>query len=162
MLILHFFLYIVAGLLVFGGLAGSILPLLPGIPMLFGGLWLTAWLNDFQHAGVWTLSLIAGLGMIALVLDFVAAAIGAKRVGASKTAVWGALIGTIVGLFFGLFGLLFGPFIGALVGELANGNSILRSAHVSLATWVGMLLGALAKLVLSFMMIGVFLLAHLF
>ncbi|HLQ86443.1 MAG TPA: DUF456 domain-containing protein [Salinisphaeraceae bacterium] len=158
---LDYILYAVALLLVLGGLAGSILPLLPGIPMIFGGLWLAAWLNGFQHVGLWTLSLIALLGLAALVLDFVAGALGAQRVGASKAAIWGALIGTIIGLFFGLLGLLLGPFIGALLGELSSGNSVLRSTHISFATWIGMLLGALAKLVLSLMMIGIFLLAQI-
>lgn len=154
-------LYVVAALLVLVGLAGSILPILPGIPIIFGGLWLAAWVDGYQHAGGWTLGIIAVLGVIGLLLDFVAGALGAKRVGASQMAVWGALIGTIVGMFMGLVGLLVGPFLGALVGELASGNSVLRSTHVSIGTWIGMLLGTLAKLVLSFMMIGVFLFALL-
>ncbi len=154
-------LYIVAALLVLVGLAGAILPMLPGIPLIFGGLWLAAWVDGYQHAGAWTLVVIALLGALGLLLDLVAGALGAKRVGASRMAVWGALIGTVVGMFFGLVGLLLGPFAGALVGELASGNSVLRSTHVSIGTWVGMLLGTLAKLVLSFMMIGVFLFALL-
>lgn len=154
-------LYVVAALLVLAGLAGSILPILPGIPMIFGGLWLASWVDGYQHAGLWTLVIIAILGIIAMALDFVAGAFGAKRVGASKMAVWGTFIGTIVGMFFGFVGIVVGPFLGALAGELANGNSVLRSTHVSLSTWVGMLLGTLAKLVLSFMMIGVYLVALL-
>ncbi len=158
---LDIILYMVAALLVLGGLAGAILPILPGIPMIFGGLWLASWVDGYQHAGMWTLVVIAILGIIAMALDFVAGAFGAKRVGASKMAVWGAFIGTIVGMFFGIAGIVIGPFAGALLGELANGNSVLRSTHVSVSTWVGMLLGTLAKLVLSFMMIGVYLVALL-
>lgn len=159
--VLDIVLYVVAALLVLAGLAGSILPMLPGIPLIFGGLWLAAWTDGYQHAGLWALTIIAVLGLIGLLLDFVAGALGAKRVGASQLAIWGALIGTVVGMFFGLVGLLLGPFVGALAGELASGNSVLRSTHVSVGTWVGMLLGTLAKLVLSFMMIGVFLFALL-
>lgn len=161
MSVLHLVLYIVSGLLVVVGLAGSILPILPGVPILFGGLWLAAWVGGYQYAGLWTLVIIAILGIIALLLDFVAGAFGAKRVGASKSAIWGSLIGTIVGMFFGLLGILFGPFVGALLGELTNGNSVLRSTHVGIGTWIGMLLGTLAKIALSFMMIGVFLFAVL-
>ncbi len=153
--------YVIAVVLVLVGLAGAILPMLPGIPLIFGGLWLAAWVDGYQHAGLWTLVIIAVLGLLGLLLDFVAGALGAKRVGASQMAVWGALIGTVIGMFFGLVGLLLGPFVGALAGELASGNSVLRSTHVSIGTWVGMLLGTLAKLVLSFMMIGVFLFALL-
>jgi len=65
-------------------------------------------------------------------------------------------------MFFGVPGLLLGPFIGALLGELASGNSVLRSAHVGIGTWLGLLFGTLAKLVISFMMIGLFGLALLF
>lgn len=159
--VLDIVLYVVAGLLVLGGLAGSILPILPGIPMIFGGLWLASWVDGYQHAGPWWLAIIALIGVVAMALDFVAGALGAKRVGASKMAVWGAFLGTIAGMFFGIVGIIVGPFVGALVGELANGNSVLRSTHVSIGTWVGMLLGTLAKLVLSFMMIGVYLVALL-
>ncbi len=150
-------LYIIAALLVLTGLAGAVVPILPGIPMIFGGLWLAAWVDGFQHAGVWTLTIIAILGAIAMALDFVAGAMGAKRVGASKLAIWGALIGTVVGMFMGIPGLILGPFVGALLGELLTGNSVLRSTNVSIGTWIGMLLGTLAKLVLSFMMVGVYL-----
>ncbi|HEX7339430.1 MAG TPA: DUF456 domain-containing protein [Rhodanobacteraceae bacterium] len=148
-------LYVVAALLVLAGLAGSILPILPGIPMIFGGLWLAAWVDGYQHVGWGTLSIVAILGIIAMALDFIAGALGAKRVGASRLAIWGAFLGTIAGMFFGVFGIIIGPFVGALIGELMNGNSVLRSTHVSIGTWIGMLLGTLAKLVLSFMMVGV-------
>ncbi len=153
---LDIFLYVLAGLIVLAGLAGSILPALPGIPILFAGLWLAAGVDGYQHVGMWTLLLIALLGVVALVLDFVAGIFGAKRVGARPAALWGSAIGTVVGLFFGLPGLLLGPFIGALLGELASGSSVLRSTHVGVGTWVGLLLGTLAKIVLSFMMLGVF------
>jgi uncharacterized protein YqgC (DUF456 family) len=149
-------LYVLSVVLVLVGLAGAILPALPGVPLIFGGLWLAAWVDDYQHVGLWTLLLIALLGSLAILLDFVAGMFGAKRVGASGAAVWGALIGTLVGVFFGLAGLLLGPFVGALAGELLSGGSVLRSAHVGVGTWIGLLLGTLAKLVLSFMMIGVF------
>jgi uncharacterized protein YqgC (DUF456 family) len=81
---------------------------------------------------------------------------GAKRVGASRTALWGATIGTVVGMFFGLAGLVLGPFVGALAGELASGNSVLRSTHVGIGTWLGLLFGTLVKLVISLLMLGLF------
>jgi uncharacterized protein YqgC (DUF456 family) len=149
-------LYTLAAVLVLAGLAGAILPVLPGVPLIFGGLWLAAWVDGYQHAGLWTLLAIAVLGALAMLLDFVAGMLGAKRVGASGAAVWGALLGTVVGIFFGLPGLLLGPFVGALAGELSSGGSVLRSAQVGVGTWIGLLLGTLAKLVLSFAMIGVF------
>lgn len=155
-------LYVLATLLIVGGLAGSILPALPGIPMIFGGIWLVAAVDHYQHLGLWWLLIIGVLGGIGVIVDFVASTLGAKRVGASKRALWGASLGTLVGMFFGIPGLLFGPFLGALAGELASGTSVLRSAHVGVGTWLGLLFGTLVKLVLSFVMVGLFGVAMLF
>ncbi|HZX72688.1 MAG TPA: DUF456 domain-containing protein [Rhodanobacter sp.] len=155
-------LYILAGLLMLGGLAGSVLPILPGIPMVFGGIWLAAAVDGYRHLGLWWLLIIGALGALGVIVDFVAGALGARRVGASPRALWGATIGTIVGIFFGIPGLLFGPFVGALLGELASGTSVLRSTHVGIGTWLGLLFGTLLKLMLSFLMVGLFGVAMLF
>jgi len=150
-------LYVVLAIvLVIGGLMGAVFPILPGPPLVFAGLWLGAYADHYQHAGSKTLTLIAVLGGIGILLDFVAASFGAKRVGASPQAVTGATLGTIIGLFFGIPGLIFGPFAGAVAGELYAQRSINQAAASGLGTWVGLLLGAIAKLVLSFMMIGAF------
>ena len=148
--------YTLGALLIVGGLVGAILPTLPGIPMVFGGIWLVAAVNDYQHLGLWWLLLIGALGTVGVIVDFVAGTLGAKRVGASKRALWGASLGTLVGMFFGIPGILIGPFAGALVGELSSGTSVLRSAHVGIGTWIGLLLGALVKLVISLVMVGLF------
>ncbi|HXE77071.1 MAG TPA: DUF456 domain-containing protein [Rhodanobacter sp.] len=155
-------LYVLAALLMLGGLAGSVLPVLPGIPMVFGGIWLAAAIDGYRHLGLWWLLIIGAIGAIGVIVDFVASTLGAKRVGASPRALWGAAIGTLVGMFFGIPGLLFGPFIGAVLGELASGTSVLRSAHVGVGTWLGLLFGTLLKLVLSFLMVGLFGVAMLF
>lgn len=155
-------LYILAALLMIGGMAGNILPALPGIPMIFGGIWLVAAVDQYRHLGLWWLVVIGVLGAIGVAMDFVATALGAKRVGASTLALWGAAIGTVVGMFFGVAGLIVGPFAGAVVGELLAGNSVLRSAHVGVGTWVGLLFGTLVKLVISFVMIGLFGFAMIF
>ena len=155
-------LYILAALLMLGGLAGSVLPVLPGIPMVFGGIWLAAAVDGYRHLGLWWLLIIGTIGAVGVLVDFVASALGAKRVGASRRALWGAGIGTVAGMFFGIPGLLFGPFLGALLGELSSGNSVLRSAHVGVGTWLGLLFGTLLKLVLSFLMVGLFGVAMLF
>lgn len=147
-------LYVLAAALILGGLAGVVLPMLPGIPMLFGGIWLAAAVDHYQHLGPWWLLAIGLLGALAVGVDFVAATLGAKRVGASPRALWGAGAGTVIGLFFGIPGLLLGPFAGALLGELAAGTSVLRSAHVGVATWLGLLFGALTKVVIACMMLG--------
>ena len=155
-------LYVLAALLIVGGLVGAVLPVLPGIPMIFGGIWLVAAVDGYRHLGLWWLLIIGALGTLGVVVDFVAGTLGAKRVGASQRALWGAAVGTLLGMFFGIPGLLFGPFLGALAGELASGTSVLRSAHVGIGTWLGLLFGTLVKLVLSFVMIGLFGAAMLF
>lgn len=148
------FLYLLAAALIVGGIAGSILPVLPGVPMIFGGIWLAAAVDDYRHLGWGWLVAIGIVAALGIAVDFVSASLGAKKIGASPRALWGAGVGTTIGMFFGLPGLLIGPFAGAVIGELWSGKSILRSAHVGVSTWFGMLLGIVAKVVLSFLMIG--------
>jgi len=148
------FLYVLAAALIVGGLAGAILPVLPGVPMIFGGIWLAAAVDEYRHLGWGWLVAIGVVAALGIAVDFIAGSLGAKKIGASPRALWGAGIGTTIGMFFGLPGLLIGPFAGAVIGELWSGKSILRSAHVGVSTWFGMLLGIVAKVVLSFLMIG--------
>lgn len=147
-------LYLLAAALIIGGLIGTVLPMLPGIPMIFGGIWLTAAVDDYQHLGRWWLLALGALAACGVIVDFVASSLGAKRVGASKQAIWGASIGTLLGMFFGFAGLILGPFAGALLGEFMSSQSVLRSTHVGIGTWLGLLFGALVKLVLSLMMVA--------
>jgi uncharacterized protein len=128
----------------------------PGIPLIFGGIWLIAGVDHYRHLGLWWLLSIALLGLVGLLMDLVAGALGAKRVGASRRAIWGALLGTLIGIFFGIPGLVLGPFLGAVLGELADGNSVLRSAHVGVGTWIGLVFGAIIKLVVSMTMVSLF------
>jgi uncharacterized protein len=147
---------IIAAVMVAVGLAGAVVPMLPGIPLILGGLWIAAAADHYQHVGSAWLIAIACVAALGLLLDFGAAALGAKRIGASAQAVSGALIGTIVGIFFGIPGLVFGPFVGALIGELAAGRSLERSAHVGFATWIGLIFGTVAKVATSIMMVVLF------
>jgi uncharacterized protein YqgC (DUF456 family) len=147
-------LYLLAAALVVGGLIGTVLPALPGLPMIFGGIWLAAAVDGYRHLGLWWLLLLGALAALGVAVDFIAASLGAKRVGASRTAIWGASLGTLVGMFFGLPGLLLGPFAGALAGEFASSGSVLRSTHVGIGTWLGLLFGALLKLALSLLMVA--------
>jgi uncharacterized protein YqgC (DUF456 family) len=150
------FLYVIATALIVAGLIAAIVPALPGIPLIFAGIWLIAGLDHYHHLGLWWLLGIALIGAIGLTLDLLAGALGAKRAGASPRAVSGALVGTIVGLFFGLPGLLLGPFMGAVLGELTAGNSILRSTHVGVGTWIGLIFGTIVKMVSSMTMVALF------
>jgi uncharacterized protein len=152
----HILLYAAAAVLIVVGLIGAIVPALPGIPLIFGGIWLIAGVDHYQHIGFWWLLAVAGVGAIGLTLDLFAGALGAKRVGASQQAVWGALAGTVIGVFFGLPGLLLGAFLGAVLGELSAGNSLLRATHVGVGAWVGLIFGSIIKLVSSVTMLALF------
>ncbi len=147
-------LYVIAAVLIAVGAIGALIPAMPGIPLLFGGIWLLAWVDHYRHLGWWWLLGIAAIGSSGLIVDLLAAALGAKRVAASPQAVWGALVGTLFGVFFGLPGLLLGPFLGAVLGEFAAGNSVLRSAHVGVGTWLGLLFGTLVKMICALTMMA--------
>jgi len=151
---------VLAVLLVCVGVAGSVLPALPGVPMVFAGLWLAAWVGDYERVGVLTLVLLGLLTALSFAIDLVATALGAKRVGATRLAVVGAALGTLGGLFLGLPGLLLGPFVGAVAGELLSHGKVQQATRAGLATWTGLLFGTLAKLALVFTMLGVFALAY--
>ncbi len=156
--------YAIAALLVVVGLLGIVLPALPGIPLMFAGMLLAAWAGDFQRIGVVPLSVLGVLTALSLLADFWATAVGAKRVGASRTAIVGAVAGTFIGMFFGLPGIFAGPFVGALAGELLARRAISRedlgqATRVGFGTWLGIALGIALKLMLAFAMIAVFALA---
>jgi uncharacterized protein YqgC (DUF456 family) len=149
-------LWILAALLVVAGVAGLVLPALPGAPVLFAGLVVAAWAEDFAYVGTGTIVLLAVLAALTYAADFVAGAFGAKRFGASPRAVTGALIGGVVGLFFGIPGVLLGPFIGAVIGELSVRRDVNAATRAGIGASLGLVLAAAAKIALAFTMLGVF------
>lgn len=149
-------LWIVGVALVVAGVAGIIFPALPGTVLIFAGLLLAAWADDFTRVGPWTLLVIALVGAASYAVDFVAAALGARHVGASPRAVIGAGLGTLLGIPFGLPGVLLGPLVGAVLGELSVNRELGRAAGVGLAAWIGFLIGTAVKVALAFLMIGIF------
>ena len=156
--------YAVAVLLVLLGLAGILLPAIPGLPLVFLGMLVAAWAGGFEQVGGWTLLVLAVLTLVSIGVDLLASAAGARRVGASRLAVAGALLGTVVGLFFGLAGVFAGPFVGAVAGELAarrgvGHGDIGQATKVGIGTWFGLFVGIVLKLTLAFAMIGIFALA---
>ncbi len=147
---------ILAILLVGLGLAGTVLPAVPGVPLIFGGLLLIAYQDGFNKVGVVTLVILGALAILAVAIDYIAAIFGAKRVGASKLAIIGATVGTITGIFLGFAGLIFGPFVGAAIGEFLARQNLIQAGKVGLATWLGIVIGVAAKLGIAFLMVGIF------
>ncbi|RZA16474.1 MAG: DUF456 domain-containing protein [Lysobacteraceae bacterium] len=156
--------YVIATVLVLVGLAGTVLPALPGVPLVFAGLLVAAWADGFEHVHWAWLVVLGLLTAFSMVIDVWATALGAKRVGASRLAIAGALVGTVAGLFLGPLGLVFGPFAGALAGELLHrrslqGHDLGHATRVGFGTWIGILAGTVLKLALAFAMLGLFALA---
>ena len=148
--------YVLSVILILVGIAGVILPALPGLPLMFAGMLLAAWAGDFQRIEGWWFIPLAILMLVSIAVDFFATMMGAKRVGASRKALLGAVVGTFAGLFFGPVGLFAGPFVGALLGELWHSRELGKAAKVGLGTWLGILLGTVLKLGLAFAMLGLF------
>jgi uncharacterized protein YqgC (DUF456 family) len=147
-------LWIAAGVLIAIGAVGLVLPVLPGAPLIFIGALLAAWAEDFQYLGPWSLVLLGALAALAVAVDFIASAFGAKRFGASGRAVAGATIGALVGIFFGPVGVLVGPFVGAVLGELTVRRSLAAAGRAGVGAALGLALGTAAKLAIAFAMIG--------
>ena len=152
-------LWIAGVALVVAGIAGIVFPVLPGHVLIFAGLLMAAWANDFTRVGPWTLAIIAVVGIVSYFVDFAAAALGARQVGASRSAVAGAALGTLLGIPFGLPGVILGPLVGAVLGELSVHRQFGRATGVGLAAWIGFLIGTVVKVALAFLMIGIFLVA---
>lgn len=153
--------YAIAGVLIVVGLIGILLPALPGLPLMFAGMLLAAWAGGFAKVGAGTLIALGLLTVLSVGMDFMAAAVGARRVGASRMAVIGAVVGTVLGLLLGPVGLLVGPFSGALLGELLHGRSldatqVGKATRVGIGTTLGIVLGVALKLMLAFAMLGLF------
>jgi uncharacterized protein len=154
-------LWVIAVLLIVIGIAGVILPALPGVVFVFGGILLAAWIDDFTRIGGWTIGVLAVLTIIAFVIDYVASTLAAKRAGASTLGMVGAAIGTVLGIFTGLFGLVFMPLVGAAVGEFIAQQDAMRAGRVGVATWIGLVIGTALKIAIVFTMVGVFIAALL-
>ena len=138
------------------GLAGTVLPMLPGTVLVWGGIVLGAWIDDFTRVSMTTVVVVSVLAVLAWGLDYVAGLMGARKAGASKEALVGAAVGTVLGLFMGLVGVLFMPLVGAATGEYLAQKDEARALHVGVATWIGIMVGLIAKVVLAFIMVGIF------
>jgi uncharacterized protein YqgC (DUF456 family) len=154
-------LWVASGVLIVIGALGLMLPILPGAPLIFIGALLAAWAENFAYLGPWSLTLLGILTVLAVTVDFIAGAFGARRFGASARAVTGATLGAIVGLFFGIVGVIVGPFVGAVVGELTVRRNLAAAGRAGIGAAIGLALGTAAKLAIAFAMIGVIIVMRL-
>lgn len=155
-------LWVLGAVLVAIGIAGMLLPALPGPPLMFAGFVIAAWAEDFKYVGYGVLAALAVMSLLAYVVDFISGALGAKHFGASPRAALGAAIGAVIGIFFGLPGILLGPFVGAVLGELTEQDDLHAAGRAGIGATVGLLLGTAAKMAIAFAMLGLFLVARFF
>jgi uncharacterized protein YqgC (DUF456 family) len=155
-------LWVLATVLIVVGFVGIVVPALPGTMLIFAGLLLAAWTDGFERVGVLTLVVLGVLAVLSYGIDFIAAAMGARRLGASRRAVVGAGLGTLAGLFFGIPGLILGPFVGAVAGELTVDRDVKRAGRAGLAAWIGFVVGMGVKIGLAVGMVAIFLVAFFF
>ena len=146
--------HVLAAILVLIGLAGLVLPLLPGAPIIFLGLLLDTWADDFEHAGLGTMGVVGLLALLTYAVDVAASTFGARRFGASTRAAIGAGLGALVGIFFGLPGILFGPFVGAVVGQLTVRLDLNSAGRAGAGATMGLIAGAAFKFALALSMLG--------
>ncbi len=155
-------LWVLAFVLILVGLIGTLLPVMPGALLVFLGMFAGAWADDFSRVGWAVLGVLAILTVLFYVLDFLAGAYGARRLGASRWGVVGAILGALVGMFFGFVGVVVGPFVGAVVGELLARRGLLEASRAGAGAWIGLVLSVAARLALIFAMLGIFVVAYLY
>ena len=159
---MNYLLWLLTAVLIFIGILGVTLPALPGIPLAFIGFLIGAWIDGFEKVELSTVIILGILTVISVVLDFAVSTLGAKRMGASSTAIIGCSIGTVIGIFFGLAGLIFAPFIGAVAGELLAKKNLVQAGKAGIGTWIGLIMGIAVKMAIISAMIGIFFIAYFF
>src|SRR5512137_757177 len=148
-------LYVLGVALLAAGVAGLVLPVLPGAVLLVAGVVALAWAGDFAILGWGTVAFAGAMGLAITAVDWAASLLGAKAFGASRWAVVGSAVGLVVGLFLGLPGIVLGPAVGALAFEYAKDPNFARAAKAGVGTLVGFVVGTAVKVALAFVLLGV-------
>jgi uncharacterized protein YqgC (DUF456 family) len=144
------------------GVAGVVLPVLPGSVLLVAGAVLVGWADGFTRVSPWSVGACAVLGIAIWLVDLAAGALGAKAFGASRWAIVGSGVGLLAGLLFGLPGIVLGPAIGALAFEYARDPNFERAFRAGAGAFIGFVLGSAVKVALSFILVGVLVVALVF
>jgi uncharacterized protein YqgC (DUF456 family) len=138
------------------GLAGVFLPVLPGIPLIFGGAILYGVLTEFKEITANLLLVFAGLTLLSLAIDYFANYLGVKKMGGGRAGAFGAVLGLLLGIFVGLWGILIFPFLFAVLFELMAGKKDSQALKAGTGAFLGLLFGGLVKFILGCIMIGIF------
>lgn len=147
-------------LLVVLGFVGLLLPALPGMPLIAVGIAAIAWADSFTRIGVPTLVAVVVLAVLGSLMDYAAGVLGARRAGASRWGLAGAVLGLLAGLPFGLLGLAVGPGLGAMALEYLRDKNLRRSATAGVGVLLGFVLGTALKYAVAMTMVGLAVLAY--
>ncbi len=149
----------IVAILLIVGLFGTLVPGLPGIAFVLGGILLYAWQTGFSEVSIGTVLILTILAGLAVAADYFGSALGAKYAGGKMWSIWGAVIGTIIGVSAGPVGMFAGAFIGALIGAMVEGHSEERALKVAVYSMIGIIGSAIVQFLLAFVMIIAFLVA---
>ena len=147
-------LYALGGSLLLVGLAGLLVPVVPGAPAMFLGVLALAWADGFRRIGPFELCIAGGISLLIVGVDAIAGLVGAKRFGASRWGLAGAGLGAVVGLLFGLPGIVLGPIVGAVSLELMREPDLRHAGRAGLGTLVGFVLGTACKYALALVLVA--------
>jgi len=156
---LQIILFIASLLVMIVGMIGVILPVIPGVPIIFGAVLLFGAFTGFAYTTTQTLVIFAILTALSLILDWVCTMYGIKRMGGSWFGMLGSFIGMIIGLLIpgvGLIGFILGAFIGAVVFEMMIGKKSHQAYRAGFGSFIGFLAGGLLKFIIGAVMIGTF------
>jgi uncharacterized protein YqgC (DUF456 family) len=139
------------------GLVGTVVPGLPGMILIMGGIALFTFGSGFSVVGVLQFAALMVLGLIGMGLNFLGNLIGAQKFGASRIGLLGAVVGLVIGLFtLGPFGIVIGPLIGAVAAELLKGRATRDAVRSGFGVLIGYIFGSLAEVLIALVMIGWF------
>lgn len=140
------------------GLVGVFLPVVPGVPLMLLGAFVYAWLTHFRELSGGWLAVLSLLTAASLLVDVLATAWAARRMGASRRAATGAVLGTLVGvLLFGAYGALAGGFTGAVAGDLSLNRPARDALRSGTGAFIGFLVAIVADLIVGLTMLGIYL-----
>ena len=142
-------LVILSIILLVGGIAGCILPILPGVPLAYAGVLLMHW-TDKVHFSTTQLVVWLAIVIVLQILDYISPILGSKYGGGTSHGNRGCMAGTILGLFFMPWGIILGPFLGAVVGEMLGGSDLPHAVRAGVGSLIGFMLGTLLKIFVCF------------
>ena len=150
--------FVICLILILIGIAGAIIPMVPGIPLVFAAIAAYGWIEGFNTIGIKYIIVLAAITVFSLLVDYLSSYLGAKYMGAGKGGQIGAVIGVILGIFIlPPLGIFIGPFLGAWIGELISGKDYKEAAKNALGTIIGLFTGMLFQLIVSIIMLISFL-----